>query len=230
MAFSLGIYFVLNSQLNSTTSDISNKINNGTSFEDDGSEETSFASELMVMFWAVLNPGPDPDTISDKGLSGITANILFAIYQIILAIILLNLLIAMMNATTQKIADKKLLYWKFVRTSVWMDFISSRSYVPPPVNLLFLVLLPFHLICITIYYLTRLGKKYIGYQESRSANMSCRRKSGRVKKKCIMDPVECDRRKAHAILLHNLIKRYLQQKENDSEKVMKRKDCFRDTT
>ena len=119
IAFSLGIFFVLNSPIHSASNDQTNSAISSDELH------ISFSSELMVMFWAVLNPGPEPDTISDKGVSGIMANVLFAIYQIILAIILLNLLIAMMNATTQKIAGKKLLYWKFVRTSVWMDFIST---------------------------------------------------------------------------------------------------------
>ena len=177
----------------------------------DEPQNISFSSELMVMFWAVLNPGPEPDTISDKGVSGIMANVLFAIYQIILAIILLNLLIAMMNATTQKIAGKKLLYWKFVRTSVWMDFISTSRYMPPPLNLIFFVFLPVHLIGVSVYSISMLRKKSNRYQQTYVRNNSSCRKSSRVKRKCTMDPVESERRKTHAALLHSLIKRYLQQ-------------------
>ena len=206
IAFSLGIFFVLNSPINSASNGHSNW-----TMKNDTPQNISFTSELMVMFWAVLNPGPEPDTISDKGVSGIMANVLFAIYQIILAIILLNLLIAMMNATTQKIAGKKLLYWKFVRTSVWMDFISTSRYIPPPITLIFFVFLPVHLIGVSIYSISMLCRKSNRYQQTYDRNNSSSRKSSRVKRKCTMDPVESERRKTHAALLHSLIKRYLQQ-------------------
>ena len=217
IAFSLGIFFVLNSPTHSTI--------NVTQHEHQGeehSENALFSNELMVMFWAVLNPGPDPDTITDKGVFGIMANILFAIYQIILAIILLNLLIAMMNATTQKIADKKLLYWKFVRTSVWMDFISSRSYIPPPINLCFFLFLPLYLIVVTMYAIKSLVRKINRRQENISSDSSSKRKSRKVKRKCFIDPVEWERRKAHANLLQTLIKRYRQQDTNNKNELIKR--------
>ena len=217
IAFSLGIFFVLNSPTHSTINATLHK-----NQEEAHSGQTLFSNELMVMFWAVLNPGPDPDTISDKGVSGIMANILFAIYQIILAIILLNLLIAMMNATTQKIADKKLLYWKFVRTSVWMDFISSRSYIPPPINLCFIVFMPLHLIGVIVYAIKSLVRKINRSQENTSSDSSSKRKSRRVKRKCFIDPVEWERRKAHANLLQTLIKRYRQQDKINKNELIKR--------
>ena len=217
IAFSIGIFFVLNSPTHSKINATLHK-----NQEEAHSEHTLFSNELMVMFWAVLNPGPDPDTISDKGVSGIMANILFAIYQIILAIILLNLLIAMMNATTQKIADKKLLYWKFVRTSVWMDFISSRSYIPPPINLCCFIILPLHLIAVTVYAIKSLVKKINRSLENTSSNNPSKRKSRRVKRKCFIDPVEGERRKAHANLLQTLIKRYRQQDTNNKNELTKR--------
>ena len=209
-AFSLGILFVLNSKLYTYTKGGSNKITNSTIVNEEIPEETEFLSELMVMFWAILNPGPDPDAVPDQGISGIMANILFAMYQISLAIILLNLLIAMMNSTMQKIADKKLLYWKFVRTSVWLDFISTKYVIPPPANIILLaIFVPLHIIGYSIYSLSRLLRKY---KNPRSAvNNISKSKSGSVRRKCVLDPVEGKRRKAHALLLKTLIKRYLCQ-------------------
>jgi hypothetical protein len=121
------------------------------SSEEGRPDELPFLRQIRVMIWTVLNPGPDTDAIPDEGLFGFVANHLFAVYQIIVVIILLNLLIAMMNSTTQKIADKKLLYWKFVRTRVWLDFISTRHIIPPPTDLLFIAFFgPIHSICYTI--------------------------------------------------------------------------------
>ena len=192
----------------------SNKIINGTHNYTEKYEAMTFLTDLRIMFWAVLNPGPDPDTISEKGLAGIMANILFAVYQIILAILLLNLLIAMMNSTMQKIEDKKLLYWKFVRTSVWLDFTSTKYFIPPPIILLaFVIFGPIHIIGYIIYTISTVCRKCSNPRGV--VNNTSRKKHGSVRKKCVMDPIEGERRKEHAMLLHTLIKRYLQ---NDVEK------------
>ena len=58
-----------------------------------------------------------------------------AAYQIISAVIFMNLLIAIMNATMQEVHDKKLLYWKFVRAGIWLRFFDDRRALPPPYNL-----------------------------------------------------------------------------------------------
>ena len=61
--------------------------------------------------------------------------LLMAAYQIISAVIFMNLLIAIMNATMQEVHDKKLLYWKFVRAGIWLRFFDDRRALPPPYNL-----------------------------------------------------------------------------------------------
>ena len=54
------------------------------------------------------------------GIRHIVSNGLFTMYQVTVVIILLNLLIAVMNATVQKVHDQTQLYWKFTRTSIWI--------------------------------------------------------------------------------------------------------------
>ena len=210
-AFSLGILFVLNSKLyKHGENGASNKTKDNSTLKNERPEDMSFIAEIMVMFWALLNPGPDPETIPDIGISGIVANILFAIYQVINAIIFLNLLIAMMNSTMQKIEDKKLLYWKFVRTTVWLDFISVKHTFPPPWNLMIAVtFLPVYILGYIIYTLCRLRKQY--FRTSNANGRSMKRKWDSTRNKCVMDPIEDQRRKAHAMLIHNLINRYLQE-------------------
>ncbi len=48
----------------------------------------------------------------------------------------MNLLIAVMNATIQKVQDRKHLYWKFVRTSIWLEFFVDSYALPPPFSIL----------------------------------------------------------------------------------------------
>ena len=60
----------------------------------------------MTLLWAILNPGNDglEELGVDDGtsLTGVVATALLVMYQLMSVIILLNLLIAVMNATIQK--------------------------------------------------------------------------------------------------------------------------------
>ena len=67
---------------------------------------------------------------------GFFSLILMAAYQIISAVIFMNLLIAIMNTTLQEVQDKKQLYWKFVRAGLWIRFFDDNRALPPPYNLL----------------------------------------------------------------------------------------------
>ena len=64
----------------------------------------SFLHSFMTLFWATLGPG-ESDDIQAENLNGIVASVLFASYQILVAIIMLNLLIAIMNSSVQKVQD-----------------------------------------------------------------------------------------------------------------------------
>ena len=57
-----------------------------------------------------------------------------SLVQVMSAIIFLNLLIAVMNTTVQKVQEKRELYWKFARASVWIRFFDDNQALPPPFN------------------------------------------------------------------------------------------------
>ena len=61
---------------------------------------------------------------------------LMAVFQTIIIIVFMNLLVAVMNATVQKIQEKKELYWMFARSSVWIRFFDDNCALPPPFNLI----------------------------------------------------------------------------------------------
>ena len=185
--------------------------------EEEEEEPMTFVMTVKVMFWAVLNPGPDADSIPDKGFTGHMANFLFAVYQVLVAIILLNLLIAMMNSTVQKIQDKRMLYWKFERTSVWLDFISNMYILPPPLYLLWLPTIPIYIVYVALDATYR--KRNPNEEKDRRVSMIIsneaeQNRNTSLKKKCVMDPIEGERRKAHAMLIQTLIKRFLQKDTN----------------
>ena len=68
----------------------------------------------MTLLWAILNPGNDglEELGVDDGtsLTGVVATALLVMYQLMSVIILLNLLIAVMNATIQKTQQRYLLF------------------------------------------------------------------------------------------------------------------------
>ena len=137
VAFSLGILFV--SKIDQSVSSFP-KMNHTRIIQENMIGYKKIQTILKTLFWSSLNPGPDTETFPEEDFTGYLTNILFGIYQIFVIIMLLNLLIAMMNSTMQKIQDKRSLYWKFERTSTMMDFINEYYVVPPPFLILHVIL------------------------------------------------------------------------------------------
>ena len=114
--------------------------NNITKIKCEQKDETSkfgkkFTSTFHVIVWTIFEAGQKKqfphETVEEK-----FATILYFIYQVFIIIILLNLLIAIMNATVQRLQDKRQLYWKFVRTSIWVEYFDENSMLPVPFSLL----------------------------------------------------------------------------------------------
>ena len=154
MAFTFGIYYVLNIEHKdliegNMTKNESEQMNidqkdliedNMTKNECEQTNKTSnfgkkFTSTFHVILWTIFEHGQKKqfphNTVEEK-----FATILYFIYQIFIIIILLNLLIAIMNATVQRLQDKRQLYWKFVRTSIWVEYFDENSMLPVPFSLL----------------------------------------------------------------------------------------------
>ena len=68
----------------------------------------------MTLLWSLLNPGNDGleelGVDDETSLTGVVATALLVLYQLMSVIILLNLLIAVMNATIQKTQQRYLLF------------------------------------------------------------------------------------------------------------------------
>ena len=112
IAFTVGMVLVLNSaelELTSlrasdgnSTSGVSNSTSDST--KTSKMDGVTFLHTMLTLFWSTLGPGQS-DSVKPNGLDGIVASVLFAVYQILVAIIMLNLLIAIMNSTVQKVQD-----------------------------------------------------------------------------------------------------------------------------
>ena len=106
-----------------------------------GFQDFGFGQTMEFLFWQSISPEyPQDDLKIDLSpFSQAFTKVLFASFQTIIIIVFLNLLIAIMNATVQKIQDKKDLYWKFARSSIWIRFFDDNKALPPPYNLLSLL-------------------------------------------------------------------------------------------
>ncbi len=91
-----------------------------------------FWNILGLIFWGILNPEyPDSEFDADSA-EGMFAIAIYAFYCVIAIIILLNLLVAIMNNTIQRVHDRKNVYWKFVRATIWIEFFGDAYSLPPP--------------------------------------------------------------------------------------------------
>ena len=127
----------------------------------------------------------------------------------------------MMNTTVQRLEDRKHLYWKFARTSIWLEFMKDGIVLPPP----------FIIVSMTITSIFRLTKliTYGGWwmfkkwrKESVIGILELIRNRGPSdltisKKTCRLDPNESKRRQDHAYLMENLIYRFMNEENTEEE-------------
>ena len=208
VAFSFGILFV--STIDISGSNASKMTHDTSTKEEDG--VATFKKIITTLFWALLNPGPDTENFPEEGFTGILTNTLYIIYQIFTVIMLLNLLIAMMNSTIQKIQEKRLLYWKFERTSILIEFTNDYQMVPPPFATIQLAL---YLPVVVLQGMWLLYRKMSKKKESNLSLITDEENhvqgSPSRKYNCKMDPLENSRRKRHARLMKKLIESVLQK-------------------
>ncbi|XP_078355677.1 short transient receptor potential channel 5-like, partial [Oculina patagonica] len=61
---------------------------------------------------------------------------LFGLYQVLIAVVAINMLIAMMTRSFESIVEAEDLHWKVSRTRMWMNWVNKGSVLPPPYNLI----------------------------------------------------------------------------------------------
>lgn len=79
------------------------------------------------------------DSDIEEGVPYITGNILWAVYQFIVFIVLLSVLRARMVNTYHRIFREADVQWKFFRASIWWKYLDHNSILPPPFTTVFLL-------------------------------------------------------------------------------------------
>ena len=128
--------------------------NNYKGIDDHRNHFVTFHETVKTLYWSLFDPGHAEVVGCSVGISRYTGLVLWALYNTIVAIVLLNLLIALMNATMSIIQENKINSWKYNRTQLWMEYCnhqvsiewSSKSegikickmqvIIPPPMNLI----------------------------------------------------------------------------------------------
>lgn len=110
----------------------------------------SFATTLKTFFWAILCmaplesadvvienlPGETPDTtiINSHEFTEAVGYIAFALFEVLIVIMILNMLIATMSATFQRVIDNLDVEWTFGKTDFYLEYM-LQSTNPSPFNL-----------------------------------------------------------------------------------------------
>ena len=97
---------------------------------------TSFHSTTKYLFLNVYDPGyPDELDNCTSGITHVVGSAMWYLYYFLVAIVLINLLIALMNTTLNNI--ESIDTWMYHRTVLWMRFCNKSAVVlPPPINLI----------------------------------------------------------------------------------------------
>lgn len=93
---------------------------------------------LRFLFWDLFGKASLSDLNTDKSfiISQYTGEVLLGLYSIISSLVALNMLIAMMSNSFQRVADDEDVQWKFSRTRMWMSYLDEGNVIPPPFNLI----------------------------------------------------------------------------------------------
>ncbi|XP_072398576.1 short transient receptor potential channel 5-like [Diabrotica undecimpunctata] len=111
----------------------------------------NFASTLKTFFWAILCmsplesadviienlPGETPETtiINTHEFTEAVGYIAFALFEVLIVVMILNMLIATMSSTFQRVIDNLDVEWTFGKTDFYMEFM-LQSTTPSPFNLI----------------------------------------------------------------------------------------------
>ncbi|XP_033109678.1 short transient receptor potential channel 3-like [Anneissia japonica] len=103
----------------------------------------SISNTFLTLFWALFGlVGKDnPIVLSSVDdsyytITKIVGTILFALYHVVMVLVMLNMLIAMMSNSYQEIENDEDVEWKFARAQLWISYFDNSATLPIPFNLI----------------------------------------------------------------------------------------------
>ena len=112
MAFGFGMHFLLaDPDLACSTSKGASLDRKGSSIDEEDDEDShrflTLTDTFKTLFWSIFDPGQPSVVGCATGVTRLTALAMWAVYNLVVAIVLLNILIALMNAATESVVDNK---------------------------------------------------------------------------------------------------------------------------
>ncbi|XP_072046465.1 short transient receptor potential channel 5-like [Amphiura filiformis] len=99
---------------------------------------TTLFRSLSVLFWSLFSP-MDEETMhmdTEFKMTFTVGEILYAVYMVVVVVVMLNALIAMMSNTYTRVEENSEVEWKLARTNLMADYMTTSATLPPPFNLL----------------------------------------------------------------------------------------------
>ncbi|XP_072030429.1 short transient receptor potential channel 3-like [Amphiura filiformis] len=98
---------------------------------------TEFYVSLDKLFWSIFDSIDEEDIHlkSQYKITSIVGEVLYAVYRILVAVVMLNALIAMMSNTYTRVEENSDIKWKVARTNLMARYMANTT-LPPPFNLL----------------------------------------------------------------------------------------------
>ena len=91
---------------------------------------------IKTLVWVTFADA-SPEVFDDReGISRYVGLALFWLFNFIMALVLMNLLIAVMSSIMSTLSDNKVNAWKCHRLKLWMQYCNNGVVLPPPMNLL----------------------------------------------------------------------------------------------
>ncbi|XP_067141263.1 short transient receptor potential channel 4-like [Centruroides vittatus] len=180
---------------------------------------TSLFSSMKTLFWALFGLidldsievvvgskiGAPSNEVNHHTFTQTIGTLLFGGYHVLMIIIFINLLIAILTNTFQKVVDNADMEWKYVRTRQCATYFYTEEIVPSPFNLA----LNWYALCSGIYSLIEARKV-----QDRTRLRPLRGYLAWLKCCYVIKEQETDDEEANNKLMRRLIQRYLRTKAN----------------
>ncbi|CDW52278.1 transient receptor potential ion channel A [Trichuris trichiura] len=126
---------------------------------------SSISDSYITLLWSLfgITNTKTTDVEEHHEITQWTGRALYIAYHVTSIIVLLNMLIAMMSHSFQRINDHADLEWKFHRTKLWMGFFDEGSTLSAPFNILITPKAVYR--CLTKIY--QIAKAWLGQTSSR---------------------------------------------------------------
>lgn len=150
----LMVFFILMSSFVIGINSLYKNYKDGVQVDKDGNIDTqksnfvTLKNAFKTLFWATFGiaEADDADIIVNGNFSNSTVPehiftesigyFLWGSYHLLTVVVLLNMLVAMMAESYERVKNNADIEWKFARSSLWMSYFEYQNTVPSPFNLL----------------------------------------------------------------------------------------------